>query len=33
MALFSGLDPRRYAAAILFVTACRSPIESSIDQA
>ncbi len=27
-----ALDPSRYAAAILFVTAYRSPIESSIDQ-
>jgi hypothetical protein len=30
---FSDLEPRRYAVAILLVTADRSPIESSIDQA
>src|ERR1700722_13996692 len=32
MAAFCGLDPRRYAAASLLVTAARSPIESSIVQ-
>jgi hypothetical protein len=33
IASFSALVPDRYAAAILFVTALRTPIESSIDLA